>query len=82
MTVGELIKRLSKLPPELEVILQADPEGNGYDKLRDIDANCIVDLREQTSWSTNWNHEDAGFETEKEWDSFKRYNSKCVILAP
>lgn len=30
MTVKELIKELKKLPQELPVILQQDPEGNGY----------------------------------------------------
>jgi len=41
MKVKELIESLKKLDPELEVILQRDPEGNGYSPLNDVDGEDV-----------------------------------------
>jgi hypothetical protein len=39
MTVGELIKELEKFPPDVLVVMPVDPEGNGYYRLRKVEAN-------------------------------------------
>lgn len=43
MTVRELIKLLDHYPPEAEVVLSMDPEGNGFDTLHDLEIGCYVD---------------------------------------
>lgn len=48
MNVRELITELTKLDPELPVILQKDQEGNGYGPLRCVDDNCAVE--DATAW--------------------------------
>lgn len=42
MKVKELMKELGKLNPELPIILQTDPEGNGYYKISGADADSYV----------------------------------------
>lgn len=43
MTVGELMQRLRAMPKSRLIILQKDPEGNGYLPLGGIDQNCRWD---------------------------------------
>lgn len=85
MTVSELIEELKKLPPDSQVILQRDSEGNGYSPLYAVDGNAIY--RPETTWSgevfsTNWTFCDADFDSQAEWDSFKASNQRCCVLAP
>jgi len=42
MIVSELIDALTKLPPDLVMIVQKDGEGNGYSKLEGVDGNNLV----------------------------------------
>lgn len=83
MKVSELIEALKDLPPEMEVILQKDAEGNGYSPLSGVDPDAIY--MEETSWSgevwsTNWTAEDACMDDD-EWESFKK-QPRCLILYP
>ena len=85
MTVAELIEELRKLPPESEVILQKDSEGNGYSPLHAVDGNAIY--KPDTTWSgevisTEWSARDACCESEEEWGTFKASNPRCCVLAP
>jgi len=85
MTVAELIEELKKLPPESEVILQKDAEGNEYSPLSEVDGNAIY--TPNTTWSgevfsTEWSADDACYESEEEWESFKASNPRCCVLAP
>ncbi|MFM6139568.1 MAG: hypothetical protein ACKPCP_36430 [Sphaerospermopsis kisseleviana] len=85
MTVAELINELKKLPPESEVILQKDAEGNGYSPLSAVDGNAIYTLN--TTWSgevvsTEWSADDAGYDSEEDWELFKASNPRCCVLAP
>lgn len=41
MNVAELIEELQKLPPDLLVVIQKDPEGNGYYEARGADGNDL-----------------------------------------
>jgi hypothetical protein len=85
MTVAELIEELKKLPPESEVILQKDSEGNGYSPLNAVDGNAIY--KPSRPWSgevvsTEWSAYDACYESEEEWEAFKSSNPRCCVLAP
>lgn len=85
MTVAELIEELKKLPPESEVILQKDAEGNGYSPLHAVDGNAIYEP--DTTWSgtvysTEWSAYDAGFAPDGSWEEFKASNPHCCVLAP
>jgi hypothetical protein len=85
MRVAELIEELKKLPPESEVILQKDAEGNGYSPLYKVDGNAIY--IEDLAWSgkvvsTEWSACDACYESEEEWEAFKASNPRCCVLAP
>lgn len=46
MKVSELIAELQCLPQDLLVVKQRDDEGNGYQKLYAVDADCFVDTDE------------------------------------
>ena len=85
MTVAELIEKLQKLPPDSQVILQKDAEGNGYSPLYAVDGDAIY--RPETTWygsvfSTDWTAEDAGFSSSGQWEKFKASNPRCCVLAP
>lgn len=85
MTVAELIEELKKLPPESQVILQRDAEGNGYSPLYCVDGDAIY--VPDTTWSgavfsTNWSAEEACFGSEKKWEKFKASKPRCCFLAP
>lgn len=41
MRVKELIESLSKMDPDLPIVLQVDPEGNGYYKLRGAEETML-----------------------------------------
>jgi hypothetical protein len=85
MTVSELIEELKKLPPESQVILQSDSEGNGYSPLYAVDGDAIY--KPDTAWSgsvvsTEWTAYDACYESEEEWEIFKASSPRCCVLAP
>ena len=85
MTVAELIEELKTLPPEAEVIMQRDAEGNGYSPLYAVDGNAIYTA--DSTWSgevvsTEWSASDACYESEEEWEQFKASNPRCCVLAP
>lgn len=85
MKVSELVAKLLELPQELEVILQKDAEGNGYSPLSDVDADEIY-VCESTYhgdvFQDSWTHEEAGFPSPSEWESFKEDHVRCVVLSP
>ena len=85
MTVADLINELRKLDLDSEVILQKDAEGNGYSPLSTVDGNAIY--WSKSTWrgevfSLDWTAEDAGFDSEQEWEGFKKSNRRCCVLAP
>lgn len=85
MKVSELIEELKKLPPESQVILQKDAEGNGYSPLYCVDGNAIYEA--DTTWggevvSTEWSAKDACFESEELWENYKTNNQRCCVLVP
>lgn len=80
MTVAELIEKLKALPPDLQVILQADPEGNSYDSLYSVDGDVIFDRGDV--FSVEWTWKEAGFDSSEDWEEFKRSQPRCCVLAP
>lgn len=84
MTVRDLIAELEKLPPESQVIIQKDAEGNGYSPLADVDGNAIY--QPYTTWagkvlSADWTAEEACY-AGHDWEKFKADNLRCCVLAP
>ena len=68
MKVNELIQELSKLDPELEIIMQKDAAGNGYSPLAGADPDGIY--IKHTSWNgdvydANWTAEEADMEEDE-----------------
>lgn len=84
MKVKELIARLLRENQDSEVILQKDGEGNGYSPLYGVDGACVFveDGWEAGVLSLDWSAEDAGFDSEEEWEEFKSRNPTCVVLWP
>lgn len=82
MTVGELIEELKKFDPNMEVVLQKDPEGNGYEYLSGADPQGIV-IEEEFNidvYDGNWTAEEAGMD-EEDWQHYLTL-PRSVILYP
>jgi hypothetical protein len=83
MKVSELIKELSALDQNSEVILQKDAEGNGYSPLYAVDGDGIY-ISESTwsgsVYSAEWTAHDADMDADEWTEILKR--PRCVVLAP
>lgn len=80
MKVRELIEELKAIDPELEVYLQIDQEGNGYNKVRGADPDVIFVSNEEV-YDASLSAEDNGFD-EEEWEELKALHPKAVIIFP
>jgi hypothetical protein len=83
MTVKDLIEALQSMPPDAQVILQKDGEGNGYSPLAGVDGEAVY--IPDTTWmgdvySTSWTASDAAMDQD-EWDDILK-QPRCVVLAP
>jgi len=78
MKVSELIERLKEFDGDLDVYLQEDPEGNGFDILYYI-SEGVWDG--DTMYDPEWSANDACME-EEEWSDFKKKTTRCLVLAP
>lgn len=83
MKVKELIDLLEKCDPRAEVIMQRDPEGNGYSPLSVVDGDAVY--VPDTDWSgevysTDWSADDAAMD-EEDWADLMD-EPRCVVLAP
>lgn len=81
MTVNELIKQLKELPGDLQVILQIDPEGNGYDTIRGVEF-CIADKDLEEVYNINTTAEETWWETEEEWETQKQKMKEVAVIFP
>ena len=77
MIVSELIEKLQKMNPELQIILSRDEEGNGYEYLRYIDDNCVYDDREVYLAELTEECKKQGFEEDD-----VREGTRVVLLSP
>ena len=84
MTIGKLKKRIKDLPDDLEVILQKDSEGNGYENASGVDSDCIVvgDGWDIQVYDTTWSYSDAGFDDEEDWEEFKKEGKRVALIFP
>ena len=80
MKVSELIEILKTLPQEHDVILQKDPEGNGYDTASG--ASVVVYTSDRDVYNLDWSADDACFDSEEEWEEFKKTEQKVVVIYP
>lgn len=71
MTVDQLIRELQNYPGDLEIILQRDPEGNGYSPLAGSDT--AIYISDDECWSDPEIYEEY-YE--------KEYESNAVVLWP
>jgi hypothetical protein len=83
MTVKDLIEALSSMPPDAQVILQKDGEGNGYSPLADANDNCVY--TPDTTWSgeifdCSWSPADACMDADEHAEMMAK--PRCVVLAP
>ncbi len=86
MTLKELRKLVNDLPTDLDnckVILQIDPEGNGYAPVRGIDYEAVAsdpeNFYESEVYSLDYSAEDNGLE-EGEWEKLKSDKEKRVLI--
>ena len=80
MTVAELIRALQACPcQDANVILQRDPEGNGYSPLRGADPESIYVGGDV--YDTGWSAGEADMDPES-WEVLKRETPTCVVLYP
>jgi hypothetical protein len=79
MKVKHLIKKLNELDPNMELVLQRDPEGNGYDDVSGIDGDCF--WFDEDIYSTEWTAEEAGFD-EDEWEDILSKVEKVAVIYP
>jgi hypothetical protein len=82
-TVKDLIAALRDLPPDAQVIMQKDGEGNSYSPLAGVDGDAVY--VPQTTWmgdvySTSWTADDAAMDQDEWADILKQ--PRCVVLAP
>lgn len=84
MKVSELIEELQGLDPNMDIYLQKDAEGNGYEPLRVADPTCIV--REEGGYgefevySDSYSADEADM-SEEEWAEVKA-GPRCLVLSP
>lgn len=79
-TVKELKEAIANLPDDMEVIVQADPEGNNYRRCYTVDPNCVFDENNWCVYSLEWTAKEA-CRTPEEWDEI-RNRPKCLVIAP
>ena len=79
MKVEELRKALLDLPPDMEVMLQKDAEGNGYNELRIVDTDGVR-IGNDDVYSASWSADDASMDPD-EWAEALR-KPRCLVLSP
>lgn len=82
MRTHELAKQLLD-NPDVELLLQTDSEGNGYNKLCGCDFEITAELvdYEYKIKDISWDAEESDM-TESEWTKYKKNHSGYAILFP
>lgn len=81
LTVGELKEIIANLPNDMEVVIQRDSEGNGYETAYAADPDCIWDLYKENILSTDLAAAENCME-EDEWEKLKAENPRVLVIAP
>jgi len=77
MTVKELKEELANLPDDMELVLQIDSEGNGYEKVRGIDPDSI-ETDDGDVYDATQTADEACME-EDEWEEIKKLPRVAII---
>ena len=80
MKIKDLKKLLENLDENLDVILQVDPEGNGYNMLRCY--GLAFESKYKDYYDDSWSWRDAAYESEEEYEKFKEESPLVLILSP
>lgn len=88
MTINELIKKLQELPledRESQVIMAKDAEGNGYSSVSGVSGGgyCLDSGASYIEglYLDEWGFEGNGFETEGEWEKFRKKCDRVVVIS-
>ncbi len=83
MKVKELIKELSELDPDSEVIMQSDSEGNSYSPLYCVDGNAVY-VPDSTYSGTVYSRDHSADDCCMEKAEYKKVmkQKSCCVLAP
>lgn len=79
MNVKELKEAIANLPDEMQIVLQKDPEGNGYSPIDGADPNSVY-TEDGEVYDMSWSADDACM-TNEEWESMK-VKPRTLILYP
>ena len=82
MNIKELKEKIQDLPDDMEVILSSDEEGNSYLPLRVVDDNCVFEKNDGYFVSLDFSAKNNGFDSEEEYDEFKKKNPRVLTLYP
>jgi len=77
MKVSKLIKQLQKLDPDTEVLLQIDPEGNGYRAVSGVE-EAIRDENEEV-YDPSWTSDDCLLDADV-WKKMKKNKKLRVAI--
>lgn len=69
--------------PDVELIMQRDPEGNGYSPMAGIDYNIILVNGgwEYEVYNLDWDADEADMDPE-EWEELKKNNTGYAVIWP
>ena len=69
--------------PDVELIMQRDPEGNGYSPMAGIDFNIVLVNGgwEYEVYNLDWDADEADMDPE-EWEELKKNNTGYAVIWP
>ena len=83
MTVKELKELLKDEPDDREVYLSQDEEGNGFKPFSGF-SHSIFDEDNEMMYDPSWEFDqvDCDFETEEEWEEYKKTAKISLVIWP
>lgn len=69
--------------PDVELIMQRDPEGNGYSPMAGIDYNVVLVAGgwEYEVYNLDWDADEADMDPD-EWEETKKNNTGYAVIWP
>lgn len=81
LTVKDLKAVIADLPDDMEVVVQRDSEGNGYNNAYAADPDCVWDQYHENILSLRYTAKDNCME-EDEWEKLKKESPRVLVIAP
>lgn len=81
LTIKTLKAIIADLPDDMEVVVQKDSEGNGYNNAYHADPDCVWDQHHENVLSLNYSAADNCME-EDEWEKLKKETPRILVIAP